>query len=91
VFYNLQTGTVISNMSTNTFPDIRYHPSPNILDHGKAAVWTGGGYFDIFDGLKGTWFRSEGTDYPWSSIGGFGAYAIASAYGMLFRFAYNYV
>jgi hypothetical protein len=77
-------------MTTDSYPDILYH-GPGIMDHGKVAEWASGGYYVIFDGLKGTWFRSEKTDYPWSSAGGFGAYSIASAYGMVFRGAYNYI
>jgi hypothetical protein len=90
VIYRLSTGAVLYNMTTDSYPDILYH-GPGIMEHGKVAEWASGGYFVIFDGLKGTWFRSEGTDYPWSSVGGFGAYSIASAYGMVYRFAYNYV
>jgi len=33
-------------------------------------------------------WKSEQMDSPWD-IGGFGAYAIATAYGMIFRFAYS--
>ena len=40
---------------------------------------------------QGHGLEAEKTDYPWSSIGGFGAYSIASAYGMVFRGAYNYI
>ena len=94
-FYRLSTGALLYNLTTNEFDtqyqDIIYHPSPTMIDHGKIATWAAGGYYVIFDGLKGTWFRSEKTDYPWSLTGGFGAYAIASAYGMVYRFAYNYV
>ena len=90
-FFNLKTGVMTYNISTTDYPDISYHPSPIMMDHGRVAAWAGGGFYDIFDGFTGKWFRSEMTDYPWSSIGGFGAYAIASAYGMVFRFAYNYV
>ena len=92
VFYRLSTGAVLYNMTTESYPDILYQGAgTNIMDHGKVAAWSSGGYYVIFDGLKGTWFRSEKTDYPWSLIGGFGAYSVASAYGMVYRFAYNYV
>jgi hypothetical protein len=87
-FYKLSTGEVTYNISTSTYPDILYHSGPVIMDHGKVAAMAQGGYFVIFDGFTGKWFRTETTDYPWSSAG-FGAYAISSAYGMVFRFAYD--
>jgi len=90
VIYKLSTGEVKYNMTTDAYPDILYH-GPGVMEHGKVAEWASNGCFIIFDGTTGHWFRSEQTDYPWSSIGGFGAYSIASAYGMVFRFAYNYV
>lgn len=87
-FYKLSTGELIYNISTTEYPDILYHSGPVIMDHGKVAAMTQGGYFVIFDGFTGKWFRTESCDYPWSSAG-FGAYAISSAYGMVIRYAYD--
>lgn len=87
-FYKLSTGALIYNLTTTEYPDILYHSGPVIMDHGKVAAMAQGGYFVIFDGFTGKWFRSEVTDYPWSSAG-FGAYAISSAYGMVIRYAYD--
>ena len=89
-FYKLSTGQLLYNISTTDYPDILYHPSPVMIDHGKVAAWTGGGYYAIFDGFTGKWFRSETSDYPWSTTG-FGAYAISSGYGLVFRYAYDAV
>ena len=87
-FYKLSTGELIYNLTTTEYPDILYHSGPVIMDHGKVAAMAQGGYFVIFDGFTGQWFRSEKTDYPWSDAG-FGAYAISSGYGMVFRYAYD--
>ncbi|HLN46045.1 MAG TPA: hypothetical protein VK209_10100 [Candidatus Sulfotelmatobacter sp.] len=89
-FYDLSTGALKYNITTDAYPDILYHNGPSIMDHGKIAAWTQGGYWVIADGRTGKWIRSDGTDYPWSSAG-FGAYAASSAYGLLIRYAYNYV
>ncbi len=67
-FYNLATGALQYNITTDTYPDILYHNGPSIMDHGKIAAWTQGGYWVIADGRTGKWIRSEGTDYPWSSV-----------------------
>ncbi len=87
-FYRLSTGALIYNLTTTEYPDILYHSGPVIMDHGKVAAMAQGGYFVIFDGFTGKWFRSEKCDYPWSDAG-FGAYAISSAYGMVIRYAYD--
>jgi hypothetical protein len=89
-FYDLATGALKYNITTDSYPDILYHNGPSIMDHGKVAAWTQGGYWIIADGRTGKWIRSDGTDYPWSSAG-FGAYAASSGYGLLIRYAYNYV
>ena len=89
-FYDLATGALKYNITTDAYPDILYHNGPSIMDHGKVAAWTQGGYWVIADGRTGKWIRSDGTDYPWSSAG-FGAYAASSGYGLLIRYAYNYV
>jgi hypothetical protein len=87
-FFRLSTGELLYNITTTEYPDILYHSGPVIMDHGKIAALAQGGYFVIFDGFTGKWFRSETMDYPWASAG-FGAYAISSAYGMVIRYAYD--
>ncbi len=87
-FYKLSTGALTYNITTTAYPDILYHSGPVIMDHGKVAACAQGGYFVIFDGFTGKWIRSESFDYPWSAAG-FGAYAISSGYGMVFRYAYD--
>jgi hypothetical protein len=87
-FYKLSTGALLYNLTTTEYPDILYHSGPVMMDHGKVAAMAQGGYFVIFDGFTGKWFRTETTDYPWSSAG-FGAYAISSGYGMVIRYAYD--
>ncbi len=89
-FYDLFTGVLRYNITTDTYPDILYHNGPSIMDHGKVAAMTQGGYWIIADGRTGKWIRSDVEDYPWSTAG-FGAYAASSAYGLLIRYAYNYV
>ena len=87
--YKLSTGALQYNISISDYPDILYQGTDtNILEHGKIAVWTQGGYYIIIDAFTGKWFRSEVSDYPWSSAG-FGAYAVSSGYGMVFRYAYD--
>jgi hypothetical protein len=65
-----------------------YSSSCIIADHGKVAFLTQRGVFLAYDLYTGalTW-KSEQMSYPWASEG-FGAYAIQSAYGMLFRQSY---
>ncbi len=73
-----------------------YHPAASIAYNGKIAILVqdsptvgGGGAYHCFDQLTGNqlWI-SEQMDYPWD-VPGFGAYSIASAYGMFFRFGYG--
>ncbi len=84
---NMRTG---ENTWSKFFPDqTQYSGSCNVADHGKVAFLTQQGYFIAIDLLTGSeaW-RSETMLYPWGSTS-FGAYAIQSAYGMIFRQAYN--
>jgi hypothetical protein len=67
----------------------QYSRSCYIADHGKIAVLTQEGYFLAYDLQTGTLaWQSEQMDYPWSSAS-FGAYALQSGYGLLFREAYD--
>jgi hypothetical protein len=90
-FFRLSTGQLLYNLTTSEQPDVLYQDGDTpSMNNGRVAAWTQGGYYIIFDGTTGTWFRSEQADYPWATAG-FGAYASSSAYGMVFRYAYNYV
>jgi hypothetical protein len=84
--YNLYTGQNIWNV---TVDDTCYSSTASVADHGKVATIMMGGYFMAWDLATGklAW-KGEAMDYPWSEPG-FGAYAIQSAYGMLFRQAYD--
>jgi len=84
--YNLYTGEELWDLTTE---EPLYSRSVYIADHGKIAVLTQNGYFLAYDLATGNLaWKSETMDYPWASAG-FGAYAIESAYGMLFRQAYD--
>ncbi len=72
-----------------TVEDTMYSSSCTVADHGKAAVLMMGGYYIAYDLSTGNQvWKSEAMDYPWSE-GAFGAYAVQSAYGMIYREAYD--
>jgi len=84
--YDLETGETLWDKIVN---EPLYSRSCYIADHGKIAVLTQNGYFYAYDLETGNLaWKSETMDYPWASAS-FGAYALQSAYGMLFRQAYN--
>ena len=86
--YNLFTGAQTWNITLDEIGST-YSGSCSIADHGKVAVLTQRGYwlaYDLYSG-KLAW-QSERMDYPWGSTS-FGAYAVQSAYGMLFRESYD--
>ena len=91
--FDLITGVEL--WDKNWFNSI-YHPSASIAYNGKIAVLTqdqettnGGGYYMCLDQRTGNLlWTSEQMDYPWD-LPGFGAYSIACAYGMFFRFGYS--
>jgi outer membrane protein assembly factor BamB len=84
--YDLDTGEILWN---KTVDEPIYSRSAYVADHGKIAILTQNGYFYAWNLEDGTLaWKSETMYYPWASAG-FGAYAIQSAYGMLFRQAYN--
>jgi hypothetical protein len=84
---SLTTGQMLWNI---TVPGERqYSGAANVADHGKVALlMMSGGYmaWDLYSG-KLAW-TSEKMAYPWS-YPGFGAYAVQSAYGLLYREAYD--
>ncbi|MCJ7613986.1 PQQ-binding-like beta-propeller repeat protein, partial [Candidatus Bathyarchaeota archaeon] len=84
--YDLDTGVTLWE---KTVDEPIYSRSCYVADHGKIAVLTQNGYFYAYDLQTGSLaWKSEMMDYPWASAS-FGAYALQSAYGMLFRQSYN--
>jgi hypothetical protein len=83
---NLWTGVSLWNV---TIDEPRYSDSCHVADHGKVAVLSQGGHFLAYDLASGAkvW-TSEQMAYPWGAAS-FGAYAIQSAYGKIFRESYD--
>ncbi len=83
---NLQTGQLLWNI---TVEDTRYSSACLIADHGKVALLADNGYWVAWDLNSGqqVW-KTELMDYPWSAPS-FGAYSVQSAYGLLYREAYD--
>ena len=65
-----------------------YSGTTDIADHGKLAVLMRDGAFSAWDYSGKFLWKSDVMDYPWDSPA-FGAYSIASAYGMFYRFGYG--
>jgi len=84
--YRLSTGEAVWDIKID---EPQYSRSCYIADHGKIAVLTQKGYFLAFDLASGqqVW-QSEQMDYPWGAPS-FGAYALQSAYGLLYRESYD--
>jgi hypothetical protein len=84
--YTLSTGEALWDIIVD---EPQYSSSCYIADHGKLAVLTQKGYWLAWDLRTGklAW-QSEQMDYPWASAS-FGAYAVQSAYGLLYRQAYD--
>ena len=80
--FDLTTGQMLWNI---TFPETRYSTSALIADHGKVALVVENGYLMCFDARTGDflWKSSPRMEYPWAQPS-FGAYAIESAYGMIY-------
>ena len=68
---------------------VMFNAGSNVADDGKVALAMDDGHFYAYDLDSGklAW-TSERLDYPWDAAG-WGAYDIASAYGMIFRAAYS--
>jgi len=85
--YSIQTGVKL--WSKNITGVATYSRSDYITDHGIIAVltiWgTWQGYDIVTGALKWTTPRMQ---YPWG-YNSFGAYAVASAYGLFYRFSYD--
>ena len=83
---SLLTGAQLWN---KTIEEPVFSGSCNVADNGKVAVHNDRGYFLCFDLQSGQQlWKGEQFEYPWDAPG-FGAYDIASAYGLIFRSAYT--
>jgi hypothetical protein len=83
---NMNTGQLLWN---RTYPETRYSTACLCADHGKVAVLMEKGYYEAFDIFTGdSVWKSELMSYPWGSDS-FGAYAVQSAYGLLYRESYD--
>ncbi len=84
--YKVSTGEVLWS---KIIEEPVYSGVCNIVDHGKVAVLSDHGYYVATDLATGqeAW-KSTKMAYPWASTG-FGAYSAMSAYGMLYREAYD--
>ena len=84
--YRLSTGETVWDLKID---EPQYSRSCYIADHGKIAVLTQKGYFMAYDLATGTLaWQSEQMAYPWGAPS-FGAYALQSAYGLLYRESYD--
>ena len=84
--YRISTGEAVWDLLID---EPQYSRSCYIADHGKIAVLTQKGYFLAYDLATGklAW-QSEQMTYPWGAPS-FGAYALQSAYGLLYRQSYD--
>jgi outer membrane protein assembly factor BamB len=83
---SLTTGTI---MWTKTSSGIQYSGSCAAADHGKVAVLMEKGVYEAWDLQTGNMaWTSEAMEYPWGGSS-FGAYAVQSAYGLLYRESYD--
>jgi hypothetical protein len=83
---NMKTGALLWNI---TIDETRYSSAAFTADQGKVAldVMERGWMAWDLDSGELAW-TGELMDYPWSQPG-FGAYDVASAYGLLYRYAYD--
>jgi hypothetical protein len=83
---SLKTGAELWDV---TIDEWEYSGSSDYADHGKIAVLTEQGYFVAYNLNDGTFaWKSDIMEYPWDEGGGYGAYNVLSAYGLLYRNAY---
>jgi hypothetical protein len=84
--YKISTGQAVWDLLID---EPQYSRSCYIADHGTIAVLTQKGYFLAYDLATGklVW-QSEQMTYPWGAPS-FGAYALQSAYGLLYRQSYD--
>jgi hypothetical protein len=83
---NMNTGQLLWN---KTYTETRYSTACLVADHGKIAVLMEKGSYYAYDIFTGNLaWKSEMMSYPWGSDS-FGAYAVQSAYGLLYRESYD--
>lgn len=83
---SLTTGQLLWNVSADIGYPI-FTGSALVADHGKAALRFDDGYYYTWDLKTGSkLWKSELSSYPW---GTFGAYAVQSAYGLIFYEQYD--
>ena len=83
---SLTTGQQLFDVSVD---ETMYSGSCTVADHGKVAALMMSGSFMAWDLATGNLaWTSEVMDYPWDASA-FGAYAVQSAYGILYRQAYS--
>ena len=96
---SFKTGQELWDKTVYQGPDSKYgsiyHSAASIAYNGKLAILAHdgpteyAGCYLCFDQYTGELlWKSEQMDYPWD-VPAFGAYSIASAYGMFFRFGYG--
>jgi outer membrane protein assembly factor BamB len=80
------TGNQLWNI---TIDEPNFSGSCNVAGEGKIAILSEGGYYVAFDQTTGrqVW-KSPQMAYPWDAPA-FGAYDVASAYGLIIRSAYS--
>ncbi|HLN46061.1 MAG TPA: PQQ-binding-like beta-propeller repeat protein [Candidatus Sulfotelmatobacter sp.] len=83
---SLTTGQVLW---TTTSTGLQYSGACAAADHGKVAVLMEKGVYEAYDLTTGSLaWKSEAMAYPWGGSS-FGAYAVQSAYGLLYRESYD--
>jgi hypothetical protein len=89
VAVDLTNGNVLWNITTDTTTGTQaaYSSNTRVADHGKIALRLNDGLWHAWDIKTGkeVWVTKQ-TSYPWGS---FGAYAVQSAYGLLFYNQYD--
>jgi len=84
--YDILTGNPLWSKNV-TVPE--YSRSDYITDHGTIAILTILGSWQGYDLKTGALkWTTPRMDYPWGA-NSFGAYAVASAYGLFYRFSYD--
>ena len=84
--YDLLTG---QTLWTKNISEPMYSFVCDLVDHGKLATLSANGYYLCYDLRTGKQlWKSTSMAYPWSSSG-FGGYTAMSAYGMIYREAYD--
>jgi hypothetical protein len=83
---DMTTGALLWN---KTYEETRYSTAAFTADHGLVACVMEEGNYYAYNIRTGEFaWKTEQMEYPWASAG-FGAYSVQSAYGILFREAYD--